>query len=148
MTRNSFLLFNIIHIYNYIYIYIYIFFQLPAEKGTELRVEVTGKGTGNMRIDLRYNVEKTDVEKCPFDIEVTSNLIELDTPSINIGKFKYEIKKFKYEIKKFKYEIKKEFPVVATNKVCSKHKKNDPPGTGLIGTKKLSSKLNWKLPII
>ena len=93
-------------------------------------MEVTGKGTGNMRIDLRYNVEKTDVEKCPFDIEVTSNLIELDTTSINIGKFKYEIKKFKYE-------IKKEFPVVAINKVCSKHKKNDPPGTGLIGTKKL-----------
>ena len=63
------------------------------EKDTELRVEVTGKGTGNMRIDLRYNVEKTDVQKCPFVIEVNSNLIELDKTAINIGKFKYVIKR-------------------------------------------------------
>ena len=66
--------------------------QLPVETGNELRVEVTGKGTGNMKIDLRYNVEKTDIEKCPFDIEVTSTEIKLDKTAINIGKARYVLK--------------------------------------------------------
>ena len=66
--------------------------QLPVETGSNLRVEVTGKGTGKMRIDLRYNVEKTAVQKCPFDINVTSNLIKHDKLAIVIGKLRYVIK--------------------------------------------------------
>ena len=42
-----------------------------------------------MRIDLRYNVEKTDAETCPFDIEVSSKLIKLDKTEITIGKLRF-----------------------------------------------------------
>ena len=63
-------------------------FQLPVEAGNDLRVEVTGKGTGNIRVDLRYNVDKSELETCPFDIDVTSTPIDLDETAINIGKEK------------------------------------------------------------
>ena len=66
--------------------------QLPVETGSNLRVEVTGKGTGKMRIDLRYNVEMTDVQKCPFDINVTSKLIKHNKTAIELGKLRYVIK--------------------------------------------------------
>ena len=63
-------------------------FQLRVEAGNDMRVEVTGKGTGNIRVDLRYNVDKSELETCPFDIDVTSTPIDLDETAINIGKEK------------------------------------------------------------
>ncbi|XP_053393834.1 venom factor-like [Mercenaria mercenaria] len=61
--------------------------NLPVEKGNnELTVKVSGRGSGIMTIDLRYNRPASEEEECPFEISAIDVGESNDAPiDVNLG---------------------------------------------------------------